>query len=202
MSGCGCFFILSLSSCFCSDLAEGMCSLSDYVKFYLFRVFSDKRIVLCLISSCEVHWFESVIVRLRGCHEDIIPYCSHGSHHDSGRPTKKEYEKGKADDAKAAEAKANRDKKLAAVNKVITMLDDLSAQVLAEGETKTEAIKKGTDEQTSLNREKLDELINELTKKVEEAEKAIKKLNGFNCSKPCQTKGFLPCTKNGRQSLR
>ena len=56
------------------------------------------------------------------------------SHHDSGRPTKKEYEKGKADDAKAAEAKANRDKKLAAVNKVITMLDDLSAQVLAEGE--------------------------------------------------------------------
>ena len=175
---------------------------------------------MCLISSCKVHWFESVIVRLRGCHEDIIRFCSHGSHHGSGRSTNKEYEKGKADDAKAAETKANRDKKLAAVNKVITMLDDLSAQVLAEGEKeaasynkfacfckdataeKKEAIKKGTDEQTSPKREKLDELIKELTKKVEEAEKAIKKLNGFNCSKPCQTKGFLPCTKNGRQSLR
>jgi len=121
---------------------------------------------------------------------------------DSGRPTKEQYEKGKADEAKAAEAKANRDKKLAAVNKVITMLEDLSAQVVAEGEKeaasynkfacfckdttkeKTEAIKKGTDEQTSLStrigvlgvkREKLDKLIKRLTKKVEEAEKAIKK---------------------------
>ena len=111
---------------------------------------------------------------------------------DSGRPTKEQYEKGKADEAKAAEAKANRDKKLAAVNKVITMLEDLSVQVVAEGEKeaasynkfacfckdttkeKTEAIKKGTDEQTSLStrigvlsvkREKLDKLIKQLTKK-------------------------------------
>jgi hypothetical protein len=118
------------------------------------------------------------------------------------RPSLKDYEKGKQAEKDAVAAKAARDKKLAAVNKVVKMLEDLQAQVLAEGEKeaasynkfacfckdttkeKTEDITKGTDEQDSLQtritelgvkRDNLDKEIKDLTKKIEEAEKEMAK---------------------------
>merc|ERR1719238_1450057 len=83
-------------------------------------------------------------------------------------PTLEDYKEGKKAAAEDKAAVAARDKKLAAVNKVITMMTDLQTQVLAEGEKeaasynkfacfckdttseKTDAIQKGTDDKDSL----------------------------------------------------
>jgi len=117
-------------------------------------------------------------------------------------PTLKEYKDGKADDNADAKAAAAKEAKMAAVNKVITMLEDLSKQVLAEGEEeaaaynkfacfckdstkeKSEAITKGEDDKESLSsrieslsekRDDLDEKIEELTANLETAEDELAK---------------------------
>lgn len=118
------------------------------------------------------------------------------------KPSLDDYKKGKQDEKDAAAAKAARDKKLAAVNKVVKMLEDLQTQVLAEGEKeaasyekfacfckdttaeKTEAIQKGTDEQSTLateinkqtvKRDGQDEKIEKITKEIKEAEEEMDK---------------------------
>jgi len=115
----------------------------------------------------------------------------------SGAPTLDEYKQGKQDEKDDAKAAAAKEAKMAAVNKVITMLEDLSAQVLAEGEKeaagynkfacfckdstteKSEAITKGEDDKSSLaarieslseKRDDLDEKIEQLTADIETAE--------------------------------
>jgi len=118
----------------------------------------------------------------------------------SGAPTLDEYKQGKQDEKDDAKAAAAKEAKMAAVNKVITMLEDLSAQVLAEGEKeaaaynkfacfckdstteKSEAITKGTDDKESLiarieslseKRDDLDEKIESLTDEIATAEKEL-----------------------------
>jgi len=116
------------------------------------------------------------------------------------RPTLDEYKEGKAE-AKAAGKAAEADQaKMAAVDKVITMMEDLQKQVLAEGEAeaqtynkfscfckdttadKTTAIQKGTDEVAALSatieslasdRDGLDERIKGLEADIVEAEKIM-----------------------------
>jgi len=119
-------------------------------------------------------------------------------------PTMKEWKEGQAKTKASAEAKAADDAKMAAVNKVIAMLDDLQKQVLAEGEEeaatynkfacfckttqkdKSEAIKTGKDEKTSLTadieklskeRDGLDKKIAGLTKDIKDAEKEMSDAN-------------------------
>ena len=118
------------------------------------------------------------------------------------RPTLDEYKEGKSNAADKKAAAAASEAKMAAVNKVINMMADLQTQVLAEGEKevasyekfacfckdttseKSAAIKKGTDEQSSISanlgklyskRDDLDKNIKTLTKEIEELEKAMKK---------------------------
>lgn len=118
----------------------------------------------------------------------------------SGAPTLDEYKKGKQDDKDDAKAAAAKEAKMAAVNKVITMLEDLSAQVLAEGEKeaaaynkfacfckdstteKSDAITKGQDDKESLSarieslnekRDDLDEKIETYTDEIATAEKEL-----------------------------
>jgi chromosome segregation ATPase len=122
-----------------------------------------------------------------------------------GRPTLDEYKQGKADDAAASEAERKNQAKMAAVNKVITMLEDLQAQVLAEGEKeaasynkfacfckdstteKNEAITKGTDDKASLTttitdlnekRDDLDEDIAALEEDIETTQSELDKATG------------------------
>ena len=111
-----------------------------------------------------------------------------------------DYKQGKQDDKDAAAAAAAKEAKMAAVNKVITMLEDLSAQVLAEGEKeaaaynkfacfckdttqeKSDAITKGEDDKSDLTarieslsekRDDLDEKIEQLTDDIATAEKEL-----------------------------
>lgn len=118
----------------------------------------------------------------------------------SGAPTLDEYKKGKQDEKDDAKAAAAKEAKMAAVNKVITMLEDLSAQVLAEGEKeaaaynkfacfckdstteKSDAITKGQDDKESLSarieslsekRDDLDEKIETYTDEIATAEKEL-----------------------------
>jgi len=111
-----------------------------------------------------------------------------------------DYKQGKQDDKDAAAAAAAKEAKMAAVNKVITMLEDLSAQVLAEGEKeaagynkfacfckdgtqeKSDAITKGEDDKSDLiarieslseKRDDLDETIEEVTEAIATAEKEL-----------------------------
>jgi len=108
-----------------------------------------------------------------------------------------EYKQGKQDEKDDKAAAAAKEAKMAAVNKVITMLEDLSAQVMAEGEKeaagynkfacfckdstkeKSDAITKGEDDKESLisrinslseKRDDLDEKIEELTEDIATAE--------------------------------
>jgi hypothetical protein len=116
-------------------------------------------------------------------------------------PTLAEHKEGKAAEKADAEASAANQAKMAAVNKVITMLEDLQAQVLHEGEKeaksynefacfckdmtseKSDAITKGTDDKTSISstiadlnekRDQYDDTIQELTTEIEEAEGEMK----------------------------
>jgi len=118
------------------------------------------------------------------------------------RPTLGEYKDGKKDAAEQKAADAAHEKKQAAVDKVLKLMSDLQAQVLAEGEKeaaayqkfacfckdttdeKTAAIGSGTDEKESLEatlaklqskRDNEDEDIAELLKDIEDLEKAMKK---------------------------
>jgi hypothetical protein len=118
----------------------------------------------------------------------------------AARPTLDEYKQGKQDDKDAAAADAAKEAKMAAVNKVITMLEDLSSQVLAEGEKeaaaynkfacfckdttqeKSDAITRGEDDKADLTarieslnekRDDLDEKIEELTEDIAVAEKEL-----------------------------
>jgi hypothetical protein len=111
-----------------------------------------------------------------------------------------DYKQGKQDEKDDAAAKAAKEAKMAAVNKVITMLEDLSAQVLAEGEKeaaaynkfacfckdttqeKSDAITKGEDDKSDLTarieslsekRDDLDEKIEQLTDDIATAEKEL-----------------------------
>jgi len=121
------------------------------------------------------------------------------------RPTKEEYEAKKAAEADAKAAADAKQSKMAAVDKVITMLEDLQSQVMGEGEEeaasynkfacfckdttadKTDAIKQGTDAKAALeaniaelsaNRETLDAAIEQLQKDVEAAEGEMKVAEG------------------------
>jgi flagellar biosynthesis chaperone FliJ len=117
------------------------------------------------------------------------------------RPSNKAW---KADQQAAADSKAAAgadDAKMAAVNKVVSMLEDLQAQVLAEGEAeaatynkfacfckttqndKSDAIKTGKDDKESLTadikkfskqRDDLDKKISGLESDIEKAEKKMK----------------------------
>jgi hypothetical protein len=117
-------------------------------------------------------------------------------------PDHKTWKEGKAKEKESAEAAAADEAKMAAVNKIITLLEDLQKQVLAEGEEeaktynkfscfckttqkgKTEAIKTGKDDKASLSadiekftgqRAALDKKIAGLQKDIKEAEDAMKK---------------------------
>lgn len=117
-------------------------------------------------------------------------------------PSLDDYKSDKEDAVDDKQAAAAAEAKMAAVNKVVNMISDLQKQVLAEGEKesatygkfacfckdttseKTGAIKKGTDQQSSLTanlgklqdkRNDLDSDIKKLTKEIEELEKAMKK---------------------------
>jgi chromosome segregation ATPase len=119
------------------------------------------------------------------------------------RPTLDEYKAGKAKAAENKTATAAQEAKMAAVNKVVSMLDDLQAQVIAEGEKeaatydkfacfckdmtkeKTKAIKKGKDQKAELSaeieklskeRDDLDDKIAGLNSDIEKAEKDMAKL--------------------------
>lgn len=119
-------------------------------------------------------------------------------------PTNKDWKEAQAKDQAAKEATAAKDAKMAAVNKVITMLEDLQAQVLEEGEQeaatynkfscfckttqkdKSEAINTGKDEKQSLSaditklskeREALDTQMASLTKDIKDAEKDMDTAN-------------------------
>merc|ERR1719316_2146754 len=119
------------------------------------------------------------------------------------RPTNKEWKAGQKanEDKKAAEAA--KQSKMAAVDKVVSMLEDLQLQVLAEGEAeaatynkfacfckttqkdKSEAIKEGQTNKEELSthieklqkrREALDKEIAELAKDIKKTEKHMKKI--------------------------
>jgi DNA repair exonuclease SbcCD ATPase subunit len=109
------------------------------------------------------------------------------------RPTYKEYQVAKAAEKESAEYAEAKEAKMAAVDKVVTMLEDLQAQVLKEGEEeaktydtfacwckttmseKQEAIQTGKDDKTRLSAtiEKESETRKELDTKVAEFEGAI-----------------------------
>jgi len=116
-------------------------------------------------------------------------------------PTLDEHKEGKAAEQADADAAAANEAKMAAVNKVITMLEDLQAQVLHEGEKeaasynefacfckdmtkeKSEAITSGTDDKTSISttigdlserRDEYDASIEEFTTAIQEAEEEMK----------------------------
>jgi len=117
-------------------------------------------------------------------------------------PTLEEHKANKQAEKDAAAADAAREAKMAAVNKVITMLEDLQTQVLAEGEKeaatynefacfckdstkdKTAAIETGEDDKASVSstigdlsekRDELDADIEDLDKDIQEAEGELKK---------------------------
>jgi hypothetical protein len=118
------------------------------------------------------------------------------------RPTNEEWKKDQKAAADNKAAAGADDAKTAAVNKVISMLEDLQLQVLAEGEAeaatynkfacfckttqkgKSEAIKTGKDDKTSLTadikkyskeRDDLDKKITGLAADIKKAEEAMKK---------------------------
>jgi len=117
------------------------------------------------------------------------------------RPSNADFKKGQADAQAAADAVAAKDAKMAAVNKVITLLKDLQAKVLSEGEEeartynkfacfckttqkeKSESIKTGKSEKTSLSadiskyskeRDALDDKISKLNDAITAAQKKMK----------------------------
>jgi len=118
------------------------------------------------------------------------------------RPSLEEHKAAKQAEKDDAAAAAAREAKMAAVNKVITMLEDLQSQVLAEGEKeaatyndfacfckdgtkeKSAAIETGEDDKSSISstigdlsekRDELDANIEDLTRDLEEAEGELKK---------------------------
>jgi len=124
-------------------------------------------------------------------------------------PDMKTWKEGKAKEAAAADAAAADAGKMAAVNKITTMLTDLQQQVLAEGEEeaatynkfacfckttqkgKSDAIKTGKDDKTSLTadinkfageRKGLDTKIAGLNADIKKAEDAQKKANGVSAA--------------------
>jgi hypothetical protein len=117
------------------------------------------------------------------------------------RPSNEDWKAKQEANADAKAAAGADDAKMAAVNKVVSMLEDLQAQVLAEGEAeaatynkfacfckttqndKSEAIKTGKDDKSSLTadinkftkqRDDLDKKISGLESDIEKAEKAMK----------------------------
>jgi hypothetical protein len=120
----------------------------------------------------------------------------------STAPSYDEWKEAKSAEANSAEAKAAKEAKMAAVNKVVAMLEDLQKQVLEEGEAeaktyntfacwvkttmteKQEAIQKGKDDKASLSaaitklastRKDLDTKIGALEKDIESAQSEMKK---------------------------
>jgi hypothetical protein len=118
------------------------------------------------------------------------------------RPTNEEWKQGQKDNADAKAAAAADQSKMAAVDKVVSMLEDLQLQVLAEGEAeaatynkfacfckttqkeKSEAIKTGKDDKASLSadikklskeRDDLDDKIAQLQEDIKKAEDAMEK---------------------------
>mmetsp|Transcript_515 Transcript_515/g.1533 ORF Transcript_515/g.1533 Transcript_515/m.1533 type:complete len:753 (+) Transcript_515:82-2340(+) len=119
----------------------------------------------------------------------------------AGRPTKEEHEAKKEEEAAEKRAAAAREAKMAAVNKVVSLLEDLRKKVTEEGEEeaqgynkfacfckdtmkdKSEAIEKGEDaketlttdiEKLSESRKELDEKIEKLVEEIEDEEKKVK----------------------------
>merc|ERR1719321_632632 len=121
---------------------------------------------------------------------------------DEPRPTYGEYKDEQKNLNEKTDAEAAKQAKMAAVDKVISMMEDLQLQVLAEGEAeaatynkfacfckttqkdKSEAIKEGQENKASLSaliekltkeREALDKLIADLAKDIKKTEKSMKK---------------------------
>lgn len=121
---------------------------------------------------------------------------------DARRPTMDEYKAQKAEDKAKLDGEDAKNAKMAAVNKVIALFEDLQSQVLAEGEKevasynkfacfckdttveKNEAIQTGEDNQAALStkmtelqekRDELDDTIEKLVKEIEDAEDEMKK---------------------------
>lgn len=110
---------------------------------------------------------------------------------DDPRPTKKEWEDKQNAKRAKADAAAAKEAKMAAVNKVVSMLEDLQKQILEEGEAeaatynkfscfckdttkeKTDAIEEGTDQKSDLTAK-----IEKLSDKRDNLDKKIGKLNG------------------------
>jgi len=119
-----------------------------------------------------------------------------------GRPTFGDWKEGKANESAAEAAKVAKQKKMAAVDKVVELLEGLKTKVLSEGESeaatynkyscwckdtsaeKLSAIQKGKDDQTALTttiealstaRDGLDGKIMQLMKDIEDAEIEMKK---------------------------
>eukprot|EP00444_Apocalathium_aciculiferum_P006232 CAMPEP_0183401320 /NCGR_PEP_ID=MMETSP0370-20130417/13176_1 /TAXON_ID=268820 /ORGANISM="Peridinium aciculiferum, Strain PAER-2" /LENGTH=751 /DNA_ID=CAMNT_0025582755 /DNA_START=72 /DNA_END=2327 /DNA_ORIENTATION=+ len=117
------------------------------------------------------------------------------------RPNRSEFEASKAEEAAAKEAVAAKEKKMAAVNKAVELMESLQQKVLAEAEAEAktyekfacfckdttvdrlEQIQKGEDEKASLsadiselssNRDGLDALIKETIDNIAKAEKEMK----------------------------
>lgn len=123
------------------------------------------------------------------------------------RPSLEEWEKGQDNITAAKDADAAKQAKMAAVEKVVAMLEDLQLQVLAEGEQeaatynkfacfckttqkdKTEAIKTGKDSKASLSaeitklsdeRDALDTKIAEFLEEIKKAETRMKEASAAN----------------------
>jgi hypothetical protein len=120
---------------------------------------------------------------------------------DEPRPSYGEYKEGQKNISNTADAEAAKQAKMAAVDKVISMLEDLQLQVLAEGEAeaatynkfacfckttqkdKTQAIEKGKEDKEDLSaeiealqkkRDALDKEIASLIKDIKKTEKEMK----------------------------
>jgi len=118
------------------------------------------------------------------------------------RPTREEHEASKAEEQAEKDAVAKKEAKMAAVNKVIQLLEDVQTKVLSEGEKeaatynefacfckdmtveKRDAITKGEDDKTSLTskigdcqdqRDELDTTIETLTDEIKEEEEKLAK---------------------------
>lgn len=119
-----------------------------------------------------------------------------------GRPTLEEHEASKAEEQAEKDAAAKNKAKMAAVNKVIQLLEDVQTKVLGEGEKeaatynefacfckdmtvdKRDAITKGEDDKTALiskigdcedQRDEMDTTIETLTEDIKEAEEELEK---------------------------
>merc|ERR1719399_2041424 len=135
------------------------------------------------------------------------------------RPTNEEWKAKQAADKDAAAAAAASQAKMAAVDKVVSMLEDLQLQVLAEGEAeaatynkfacfckttqkeKSDAIKTGKSDKSSLSADikKFSKQRDDLDKKISDLAADIKKAEGEMERQPRRAMQLTRCTRPMRQ---